>query len=157
MGKIYGNFKDGIFYHCAAIDKDFTSEEWYKYCDDTRYSDAIVATYFGFQWNAHDACRNPHVLDVLNVSYNDHLQIKTAQRKDGLWVVGYDYCNIEVGSDACGGGGSGCWYDGETFSTEDKAIIAQLEYFKGKNLKSKYKDAIQKTIFDRKCKQLTLF
>lgn len=50
MGKIYGNFKDGIFYHCAAIDKDFTSEEWYKYCDDTRYSDAIVATYFGFQW-----------------------------------------------------------------------------------------------------------
>ena len=57
MGKIYGNFKDGIFYHCAAIDKDFTSEEWYKYCDDTRYSDAIVATYFGFQWNAHDACR----------------------------------------------------------------------------------------------------
>ena len=117
MGKIYGNFKDGIFYHCAAIDKDFTSEEWYKY----------------------------------------HLQIKTAQRKDGLWVVGYDYCNIEVGSDACGGGGSGCWYDGETFSTEDKAIIAQLEYFKGKNLKSKYKDAINKAIFDRKCKQLTLF
>ena len=116
-----------------------------------------MATYFGFQWNAHDVCRNPHVLDVLNVSYNDHLQIKTAQRKDGLWVVGYDYCNIEVGSNGCGGGGSGCWYDGETFPTEDKAIIAQLEYFKGKNLKSKYKDAINKAIFDHKCKQLTLF
>ena len=56
------------------------------------------------------------------------------------------------------GGGCGCWYEGETFPTEDAAIVAALQNFKKKDgLKPKIANAIQKAIFDRKCKQLTLF
>ena len=56
------------------------------------------------------------------------------------------------------GGGCGCWYDGETYKTEEDAILANLEWFKmHKNNSSKIQQAINKAIFDRKCKQLTLF
>lgn len=156
MGKIFNKCGDDIFYHCSAIDKGFTRDEWGKFCEDTRYTDAIVATYFGFAWNVHDVCLNPHTTEI----YRDNrsfIEIKTAQRKDGLWTVGNSYqCLTSSGDDY--GGGCGCWYEGATYKTEEDAILANLEWFKTrKNNVPKIQNAINKAIFDRKCKQLTLF
>ena len=122
MGKYNVN---GAYYHCAANGKDYSRDEWGKFCEDTRYTDAIVATYFGFRWNAHDVCLNPHTTEI----YRDNrsfIEIKTAQRKDGLWTVGNSYqCLTGSGDDY--GGGCGCWYDGATYETEEDARAEQDE------------------------------
>ena len=156
MAKVYDNCGSGVYYHCSAIDKGFTRDEWGKFCEDTRHTDAIVATYFGFDWNVHDVCRNPHTTEI----YRDNrsfIEIMTAQRKDGLWTVGNSYQCLSGHQDDYGGG-CGCWYDGETYQTEENAILAGLEWFKSrKNNTPKIQNAINKAIFDRRCKQLTLF
>lgn len=156
MGKILNKCWDDNFYYCSAIDKYFTRNEWGKVCEDTRNYDATVATYFGFDWNVHDVCLNPRTTEI----YRDNrsfIEIKTAQRKDGLWTVGNSYKYLTCNCDDYGGG-CGCWYDGATYKTEEDAILANLEWFKTrKNNAPKIQNAINKAIFDRKCKQLTLF
>lgn len=157
MAKVFDNCGDGeTYYHCSASDTDFTRDEWYEYHIKTRDTDQSVLTCFGFTWNVHDVCLNPHTTEI----YRDNrsfIEIKTAQRKDGLWTVGNSYqCLTGSGDDY--DGGCGCWYDGATYNTEEDAILANLEWFKTRrNNTPKIQNAINKAIFDRKCKQLTLF
>lgn len=155
MGNIINKYdNDDNIYYCAAIDKHFKRNEWGKFCEDT--TDAIVATYFGFKWNIHDVCLNPHATKI----YRDNrsfIEIQTAQRKDGLWTVGNSYLCLSGHQDDYGGG-KGCWYDSTTYQTEEDAIIAMLEWFKTmENNTPKIQKAINNAIFNRKCKQLTLF
>ena len=155
MATVHAYTPDGIYYECAANGKKYTGEKWHAYCAANKNTDFVVAEYFGFKWNVHDVCINAHITDIFFESWNCCLQIKTAQRKDGTWTYGHNYSGI---TDCEEGGGCGCWYEGETFPTEDAAIVAALQNFKKKDgLKPKIANAIQKAIFDRKCKQLTLF
>ena len=155
MATVHAYTPDGIYYECAANGKKYTGEEWHAYCAANKNTDCVVAEYFGFKWNVHDVCINAHITDIFFESWNCCLQIKTAQRKDGTWTYGHNYSGI---TDCEEGGGCGCWYDGTTHKTEEDAILANLEWFKTrKNNVPKIQNAINKAIFDRKCKQLTLF
>ena len=155
MATVHAYTPDGIYYECAANGKKYTGEEWHAYCAANKNTDCVVAEYFGFKWNVHDVCINAHITDIFFESWNCCLQIKTAQRKDGTWTYGHNYSGI---TDCEEGGGCGCWYDGATYKTEEDAILANLEWFKTrKNNVPKIQNAINKAIFDRKCKQLTLF
>jgi hypothetical protein len=155
MATVHAYTPDGIYYECAANGKKYTGEEWHAYCAANKNTDFVVAEYFGFKWNVYDVCINAHITDIFFESWNYCLQIKTAQRKDETWTYGYNYRDI---TDCGESGGCGCWYDGTTYKTEEDAILANLEWFKTqKNNAPKIQNAINKAIFDRKCKQLTLF
>jgi len=120
---------DDIFYHCKAIGKEFTRQEWFDYCSKHRNdNNVIVASYLGFDWNINDVCLNPNVpCQYKDTSGRYNYEIRTAQCPCGAWVAGVRY---SIGD---GGGSCGCWFvtdPADGYPTEKAAVNDKLNAVK---------------------------
>ena len=144
--------EEKIYHTCHCIGRDFTLDEYSEFVKSTSSNQSVFEEY-GFQWNVHDVCINPHIAKIIDEA-GHNLDIETAQTRDG-WVYGYYHSGLEKDY---GGGAGGRSYTDTKYPTENDAIVAALEWFKDrKYLLSKYKKVIIAEIFKRKCTQLTLF
>ena len=151
-----------IHHTCKCIGRDFTFTEWCAYTKEHQNCGSEpVFEEFGFKWNIHDICLNPHRINILPRHNKDgyaRLEISTANTRDG-WSIGISYSGIE--QDESSGGGCGVAYDrpnDEHYPSENDAIIAALRRIrKKKNLRKEYASLIDLEIAMRQHPQLTLF
>ena len=149
-----------IYHTCHCLGRKFTFDQWIEYAQAHPHSgNEPIFEEFGFKWNIHDICINPHTINILprKASGFERLAIDTAQTSKG-WVYGILYSGLD--DDEGAGGGFGAGYARPTigyFATENAAIIAALERCKRKKLRKEYASLIDLEIAMRQNPQLTLF
>lgn len=110
MGKIYYN---------SPTLGPLTRDEYWDYLQKVPHSSSTpVVTWHGWEYNAHGVCLNPNTQEFCENPYS--VEMRTAQNKEGKWVLGY---SIHLN-----GGGSSCGANCNTkaFETENEAKYALL-------------------------------
>jgi len=148
-----------VHHICRCLNRTFNFGEWCAYIKAHPNSGhESVFEEFGFQWNIHDVCLNPHRINIIPRNSGAMLEVRTAKSKRG-YGFGISHSGIEENTSS--GGGYGVYYDSpidEYFNTENGAIIAALKKVRKKTyLRKEYAALIDLEISLRQNTQLTLF
>ena len=84
-----------VFHRIRHLGRNFTSEEWGKYCEASRLDDSKrIRTKIGkYTFNDCDVCLNPETLTIQSKGGNwgYYVTLKWADCGNGLWAFGLDY------------------------------------------------------------------
>lgn len=92
-----------VFHRIKHLGRNFTSEEWGKYCEASRLDESkLIRTKIGkYIWNDYDICLNPEswLIESKHGAYGYSVEIKWAECRNGIFAFGISYnCGTEGGS-----------------------------------------------------------
>ena len=108
-----------VHHRIKSIGREFTFEEWGRWCDEKRRNgtlNPVVYEFDGFQFNDHDVCLNPIVVHVCESAW-----LRIARFAENKWCIGLSY-NTHQRSYS-----SPCAFDGWLQApSKDSAILTGL-------------------------------